>query len=642
MPPLQPFAAVWSRGGRRDELLKTPEPTAQGDASSQPPSPPRPRFRIKRRNASNLNAPTQQFLASVAAADIPVPSIEEPRVLDEEMHDTLYPMSELSDLDDMHMPLTPHGVPGRMFSPPKTPAPGVVPSLSPKQYPNWSIESTLSSLESSPDYESSRPSTAHSTHTSTSLLSSFSLSSEELNQCPSPEIEKADQSGDVSTNEDPEKTIRAPQSISTSKRTLRKAAWTRPMSQHLWTTYMMYLQDPKVTPFRLGRSGIPPHGVCLRVARGAKRTWKGTKSGSSTPTGQSSGTFVQWPHTCAATRAHLRELCKTNARSSARNDQYLPHSPTPYGRTVARYWNRRTATGRSPSVFSGKDMVMSLAVSTSESMHPQGPLAQLTSSAPEPQPEELPPPPTYTEAFPPFPGHEPLESEATQLASPFTTRSYGPSSSSSLPSSFVVGSDAHRQSHTTGPRRALKSPVRLTRSRSTQKRRSHQPLLEPRRIKRPSLGSDLWVDPSTIRSEASPEPRRPEFSTTLDEGESNLHVPRANLEELFEASRPKQPAREPTIGLGTLAPPAEAPPRLGSPFSLNNSSHSFPNRHTHSSSIDIGTIRRSYNTYQQPHHVGDDGPVTRSSLTARLAYIDERLKDFRRRGQPRRRSESPL
>ncbi|KAH7171072.1 hypothetical protein EDB81DRAFT_837619 [Dactylonectria macrodidyma] len=643
MPPLQPFVAAWSRGARCDDMLKTPEPTTEGDA--QPPSPPRPRFRIKRRIVSNLNAPTQQFLASVAAADIPIPSIEEPRVLDEDMADGMYPMSHLSDMEDL--PLTPHDDAERMFSPPKTPAPGLVPSLSPKQYPNWSIDSTLSSLESSPDYESSRPSTAHSTHTSTSLLSYFSMSSEELNQCVSPDTEPADPIAELSPAEDADKTIKAqPSAVSRGK--LRRAPWTKPMSQHLWSTYMMYLQDPKVTPIRLGKSGIPPHGVCLRVAREAKRSWKGSKlkamadpeSGSTTPTGQSSGTFVQWPHTCAATRAHLRELCKVNARTSARNQQYLAPSPTPFGKSAVRFWNRRSAPARSPSVFSGQDMVMSLAVSTSDSMQLQGPLAQLTSSRPDPQtdlePEELPPPPSYTEAFPPFPGHEPLESERAPLASPFTTRSYGPSSSSSLPSSFVIDSDLHRQSHTTGPRRALKSPVRLTRSRSTQKRRSKQPLLEPRRIKRPSLGSDLWVDPSSIGEGPSTGPLMPEFSSTsLDERDS-LFVPRTNLQGLFGSLRPRSPQpRQPAM----LGLPAEAPPRLGSPFSLTSSSHSFPNRLTHSSSIDMGTIRRPFNTVQQH---ADNGPVTRSSLTTRLAYIDERLKEFRSRGKPRRRSESPL
>ncbi|KAM5355958.1 hypothetical protein ACJ41O_002604 [Fusarium nematophilum] len=642
MPPFQPCVAPWPRSARRDDFPRTPEPAL--DSVAQPPSPPRPRLRLKRRNASNLNAPTQQFLASVAAADIPIPSIEEPRVLDEEMADTMYPISQLSDMEDI--PPTPHGGSDRMFSPPKTPAPGVLPELSPKQYPNWSIDSTLSSLESSPDYESSRPSTAHSTHTSTSLLSYFSISSDELSQCASPEDEHPEHFGELSCAEDNDKTIKpTPRAI--PRDTLRRAPWTKPMIQHLWSTYMMYLQDPKVTPFRLGKSGIPPHGVCLRVAREAKRSWKGSKaqanadqtSGSITPTARGNGSpYLQWPHTCAATRAQLRELCKMNARTNARSNRYLAPSPTPYGKSAARFWIRRSAPARSPSVFSGQDMAMSLAVSTSDSMQLQGPLAQLTNSQSDAQSDELPPPPPNFEACTLIAGFEPSELERAQLASPFAAASYGPSSSSSLPSSFSVDTRLQRQTHTGGPRRTLMSPVRLTRSRSTQKRRPKQPLLEPRKTKRPSLGSDLWIDPASIPDISSTNEHvhlhedQPRLSS---EEADKLLAPRKNLQELFEASRPT------IAGQDTVAPPAhEAPRRLGSPFSLGGSSFSFPNRLSHGSGVDLEGSRRPFATVQQSSE--NNAIVTRSSLASRLAYIDERLKDFRRRDQPRRRSESPL
>ncbi|KAJ4271996.1 hypothetical protein NW762_000706 [Fusarium torreyae] len=630
----QSLAPPWARSARRDDIPKTPEPALNGE--TQPPSPPRPRFRVKRRNASNLNAPTEQFLASVAAADIPIPSIEEPRVLDEEMADTMYPISHYSDMKGL--PLTPHGGSDRMFSPPKTPAPDALPALSPKQYPSWSIDSTLSSLESSPDYESSRPSTAHSTHTSTSLLSYFSISSDDLSQCVSPDNEDVDLLNDLSTADDNSKTLK-PSRTEVPRDTIRRAPWTKPMNQHLWSTYMMYLQDPKVTPFRIGKSGIPPHGVCLRVAREAKRSWKGSKaqgnidlsSGSITPTQGTAGPYVQWPHTCAATRAQLRELCKMNARSNARGSHYMAPSPTPFGKSAVRYWNRRMVPGRSPSVFSGQDMAMSLAVSTSDSMQLQGPLAQLTNSQPEPQSDELPLPLPNNELLEPVP-----EPQRTQLASPFGARSYGPSSSSSLPSSFVVDSKLQRQTHTGGPRRGLMSPVRLTRSRSTQKRRSNH--LEARKIKRPSLGSDLWVDPASLVDLSAPEDQftipQSEPEITPDEIEKAF-VPRKNIQELFEASQPPPTQQQ------TLAPPfGEMPPRLGSPFALGGSSFSFPNRLSHGTGPDPDAARRPFATVQQSGE--SNNGVTRSSLASRLAYIDERLKDFRRRDQPRRRSESPL
>ncbi|KAM0341332.1 hypothetical protein ACHAPU_010075 [Fusarium lateritium] len=627
MSHFQSLTAPWPRSARRNDLPKTPEPAMDGE--TQPPSPPRPRFRIKRRNASHLNAPTEHFLASVAAADIPIPSIEEPRVMDEEMADTLYPISHFRDMDDI--PFTPHGGPERMFSPPKTPAPDALPALSPKQYPNWSIGSTISSLESSPDYESSRPSTAHSTHTSTSLLSYFSISSEDLSQCISPDNEHDGFVKEVPVVDDNSKTLK-PSRKEASKETIRRAPWTKPMNQHLWSTYMMYLQDPKVTPFRIGKSGIPPHGVCMRVAREAKRSWKGSKaqgnvntSGSITPTQGTAGAYVQWPHTCAVTRAQLRELCKMDARSKARGSQYLAPSPAPFGKSAVRYWNRRTVPARSTSVFSGQDMAMSLAVSTSESMQPQGPLAQLTSSKHEPQIDELPLP---------TPNHETLEPPKfprTQLVSPFGARSYGPSSSSSLPPSFVVDSKLQRQTHTGGPRRGLMSPVRLTRSRSTHKRRSH---IEARKIKRPSLGSDLWVDPASLVDLSA---TNDQFITPQTEPEMkpDVVVPRMNLQKLFEASQP------PTTQQPTLAPPfGDMPPRLGSPFVVGGSSYSFPNRLSHGIAPDNEAFRRPFATVQQSSESSHG--VTRSSLASRLAYIDERLKDFRRRDKPRRRSESPL
>lgn len=554
----------------------------------------------------------------------------------------MYP-SHLRDMTGI--PLTPHGPSDPIFSPPKTPAPGALPSLSPiPQFPNWSIDSmTLSSLESSPDYESSRPSTAHSTHTSASLLSNFSVSSADLSQCVSPETEHADHFGEV-LSEDFEKTIKAEPSASSndSGEGRRRLPWTKPMVQHLWSTYMIYLQDPKVTPFRLGKSGIPPHGVCLRVAREAKRSWKGSKAqtynghaiGSLTPTVHNAGAFVQWPHSCASTRAQLRGLCRMDARTKVRGNQHLVPSPTPYGKSAARFWGRRSASARarSLSVFSGQDMAMSLAVSTSDSMQLQGPLAQLTNTRIDPQPEELPPQPSRSDyQLAPVPGFEPLESERAQLSSPFVAHSYGPSSSGSLTLSFAVDAKLQRQTHTGGgPRPALMSPARLTRSRSTQKRRPKQPLFEPRRTKRPSLGSDLWVDPATITTtdHASQLPAQ----TSFDDVE-NMLAPRKNLQQLFEQSQPSLTRLAPLTSL------VDAPLRLGSPFSMPGSSFSFPNRLSRAPDVDVDAVRRPFATVQQPT---ENSPLSKSSLASRLAYIDERLKDFRRHDRPRRRSESPL
>ncbi|KAJ0313864.1 hypothetical protein COL5a_007196 [Colletotrichum fioriniae] len=652
MNPEHSGAATLPKGFRfhdpNQQNPKTPEPSAM-DEELQPPSPPRPRLRLKRRVASNLNAPTTHFLASVAAADVPIPSIEEPESAgpdtQTQFSSMTYPViHNLNDLDELAL----HKLRGRRFSPPKTPAPGAAPSLSPRRYPNWSIDSAFSSGESTPECESSRPSTARSTQTSASLFSRFSLTSEDL-QCISPETDASDhvKHSFFDAVEEPIE----PSSSSKPKTKRRKAPWTKAMSDHLWATYLTYLQDPKVTPFRTAKSGVPPHGVCLRVAREAKRSWRGPKggrkshnpkSGSSTPTIETC-TFLQWPYTCASTRAHLRDLCKLKAASSsARTSKFLANSPTPFGRTAARFWNRRSTPARSPSVFSAHDMSMSLTLSTSEAMQPQGPLAQLTKSEPEPAQESM------TEPFPLFPMEfskldAPLE-DRPRLGTPFMANSYGPSSTGAL--AAAVSSVPQRQNQSLGHRRTLQSPARLTRSRSnTQKRvgRPRQASHEPRKTKRPSLVSDLWTEP--MPSESLPKtPVKPEveFSSTDRNSHDDLFVPRTSLSGLFTAPMQIPASRLQPANLPDpfLAAPNAPPARLGSPFPGTKTSFSFPNRFTQPEEFDHGTIRPFATIQQQAS--GDGGSAPPRNLADRLAYIDERLRNFRRRDSNRRRSESPF
>ncbi|KAG5993654.1 hypothetical protein E4U43_003430, partial [Claviceps pusilla] len=653
----------------------TRSPPARLRSPSSPRSPPaRLRFRLRRRAATQRTAPTTQFLASVAAADVPLPSIEKPQVYDnEDMLSIAYPTIPQLDRFD-HALLADQPGPGRTFSPPKTPAAELAPSLSPKQFPDWSLDGALSSPESSPEYESSRPSTARSTQTSSSLFSQYSFASDDLSQCASPESDHYERFGHFLAPEDADKTIKPAthQARCATSAKSRRAPWTNPMSQHLWSTYMTYLQDPKVTPFRVGKSGIPPSGVCMRVAREAKRSWKGSrpqmkpdnKSGSSTPTAESAGPFIEWPHTCASTRARLRELCKAHSATTGRQFQYLSNSPTPFGKTANRFCARRSVPARSPSVFSASDLAMSLSVSTADSMQIQGPLAQLTSS--------------QTEPFPPFQWQPSQPSSATEqsgcpslgeagvggdlqqswtprLGSPFMARSYGPSSSSGLTGSLINDSSGirRRQSHSVGTRRGLGSPVRFdpqNRS-SLQKRRSRQSILEPRRIKRPSLGSDFWIDPSVDGdAECNPHQKLGEFSSTDSKQRDNLFVPRTNLQELFEASTPATThggltgsASFPTTT--ALASSCQTvPARLGSPFTATRTmSNSFPSRHSRTVSsppLDVAAAFRPFATV--PNQSGEmrnnDGTKfstsasnsSKTPLMDRLAYIDERLKTFRR------------
>lgn len=637
--PLRQPAAPESSAARRSLPPKTPEPLADSnDSQPQPqraPSP-RPRFRLRKRTASSNNAPaTKQFLASVAAADVPIPSIEEPSVLDEDMmiDTTQHSVADFHPVDFLHGA---HKDPSkRPFSPPKTPAPGIVSSLAPHQYPDWSLDGALSSLESSPEYESSRPSTARSTQTSSSLFSRYSVTSAELSQCVSPETEFTERFGSLLSADDAYKSARPRVPSARS----RKAPWTRSMSQHLWSTYMMYLQDPKVTPVRIGKSGIPPNGVCLRVAREAKRSWRKSRNyvargRNTTPTAESSAPVSEWPHTCAATRGHLRDLCKIKAGSAVRDQRYFSRSPTPFGRTANRARNRRSVPVPSSSVFSGSEMARCLTICTSESMQINGPLAQLTASQPEhDRANDTPTVADTTSSL-----EVPSIPSRGRLGSPFGARSYGPSASNSLSGAFEFGQDLQRQTHTTGPRR-LASPARLVDSRpSSQKRR--QGILEPRRRKRPSLGTDFWTDPSDNNTAHSLKSRRSfaEFSSTASHKRDAMFVPRANLQQLFESSARSTP-RDDNMEVTTPSQAAQTdgPPRLGSPFTGANTSLSFPNRYSSPARMEMSTIRRPFATVQQT----PEGSSAKSTLATRLAYIDQRLQDFRRPHQESRRSQSP-
>ncbi|OTA54286.1 hypothetical protein K449DRAFT_401112 [Hypoxylon sp. EC38] len=582
---------------------KTPEPSTPCD-ELQLPSPPRPRLRLKRRNVSHhLNAPTQQFLASVAAADVPIPSIE------------------VEDPDNMGMEIYEH-IQMRTFSPPKTPALELAPTSETK-YPDWSVGSewSCSDIESSPEYESSRPSTAFSTQTSTSLFSQFSHASKDAD-CINPELKgfeltqlKSHASTDASNKERP-----------------RKAPWTKAMDSHLWSTYMLYLQDPRVTPIRLGRSRIPPNGVCIRVAREAKRSWKGSKSyltadmksGSNTPTAESSQPYIEWPHTCAATRAHLRELCRIKATSSP--GQYKSASPAPFCKAAQRRWNRKSIPATSPSVFSAHDMAFSLAMSTSETMKPGAPLAQLTSSGNDPCPQPIRDVARFT-----TPTEQEMPSaDVPQLPSPVIAKSYGPSSSSFLAADISLP----RQSNTLGARKLLKSPVRLTRSRSgTQKRRSVKSLDDLPR-KRPSLAAAFWKE-----SENSYDQEQNESSESYIQGD-DVFAQKPQREETsasrIESSKPF------VISATSSLTPSVQPRRLGSPFSGAGSSYSFPNRLSAPINFNLTALRRPFATVQPIQERSGTQSPPRSSLASRLAYLDQRLRELRNRGGDRRRSQSPL
>ncbi|KAE9381950.1 hypothetical protein N431DRAFT_320891 [Stipitochalara longipes BDJ] len=643
--------------GFRFHEPRTPEPQAEDEP--QIPSPPRPRLKVRRRNVSNLQAPTDHFLASVAAADVPIPTIELPQVTQNISEDQDMPDRE--DFSNTSGLLAPQPQDYKFFSPPKTPMP-TFPSEEGASRPDWSM-GTPSPAE---DYFQ-RPSSALSNASSDDSFysgSRFSRPSDD-GSCTSPESDIADPfQFPISKAKGKSLTLDEPVRLTTlngklRSKTRKDAKWTQAQSAHLWSTYLLYLQDPTVTPFRIGASCVPPEGVCHRVARETKRSWKGQKvapvlrrssrlssvvssrasekSGSLTPTGEKPKVYAAWPHSSAATRNHLREMCRNKDNTPVSRHRHMQsRSPTPFTNKTVRA--RQTPEPRG-SMFSTIDIAMSLTTSTAESMQPDGPLAKLAVDNSEDTP-------TLTSSFPPLEVFKPLsfgesrglginldENRGRRLGSPFTARTYGPSSSTTL-NTFDRPSPPRTQSDTvSGPQ--LRSPLRFEQPRSlngTQKRRAQHDLeeeLSPNgAIVRPSILNEQ------LFSAGTPLNQRRVRSRGFSLGdEAFRHREPGISPSKFEAPPPRMrfpsPTPLPPKPAPKLLPSATFEPRLGSPFTEAGPS-TFPRRLFQDPTA---TVRRSaFATMHQTRRSIEsfdfgEGP----SLQSRLEQLDMKLKQIRER-----------
>lgn len=281
---------------------------------------------------------------------------------------------------------------------------------------------------------------------------------------------------------------------------------------------------------------------------------------------------------------------------------YFSRSPTPYTNTTAR-WARRSTPGSAFSPFETHDMSKSLVMSTSDVMSLGGPLARLTNSMPDsPKPKA-----------PNNVGHqarsgadlEPSISERRSLGSPMDAKSYGRSSSASLSDVFRLPEDAgRRRTHTVGAQPMLQSPVRLSRP-STQKRKTRQ---DHEVRKRPSLSIDTWLDPG--------------FLTGLEADANTFDMKRA-----ANQARTARRLTLPSIDTGLAVSQhnvvsVASPPRLGSPLSF-----SVPNRLSQPTDFEASPFEARFSTGNQPRISNATEPVS-MDLASRLAYLDQRLKEF--------------
>jgi len=180
----------------------------------------------------------------------------------------------------------------------------------------------------------------------------------------------------------------------------RKTKWTEAMDAHLWRTYALYQQDPRRTPFFVLPGQVPPLGVCYKVARETKKSWKDaklrgdfatprprTRQRTPVPQGETSNrsdamrTSVPhtWPASESATRRRLRELCRENYGPAAKNPYHHHHQQrhTAGVDTKARPSSGFQAPAPRDAFPTTRNMALSLATSTASSMRPTGALASL-------------------------------------------------------------------------------------------------------------------------------------------------------------------------------------------------------------------------------------------------------------------------
>ncbi|KAF2031022.1 hypothetical protein EK21DRAFT_64187 [Setomelanomma holmii] len=325
-------------------IPQTPEPEPQPE-ELQPPPPPRQTLKVRRRRITMVQ---QYDDVDFAGDQRPIPTIEAPELHSEaslDLHSLAPPQ------DDAY--LSSGFTFQRMVSPPKTPVHQMRTVMSYDEPHDWNDIDQSSQSETS-----SRP-TSSSGFSDSSMSSRGSIESfmSRGGSCTSPEEEMTDPflafSPDVKYGQ-PTSPLPAFQPMRPAKRLKLRATFTEDMDYHLWMTYMKYLQDPTVTPFKALPGTVPPNGVCHRVARMARKTWKGPRparlatrsstqygsrsgtpdtirplrSGSSTPVARASKSFLRYP-TEKQCRKRLRDLAKQKPSLSAHYQRLLRRSPSP-------------------------------------------------------------------------------------------------------------------------------------------------------------------------------------------------------------------------------------------------------------------------------------------------------------------------
>lgn len=496
------------------------------------PQSPRPSnaYRFKRRSRPGVNSMFQYNKGLISSGDIPIPTIETPIVVEPPE-----PVVQQRGTEPAEGYLAPFATRPFMTLP-RTP---ILQQRRLALADGWNA-----SIHRDLGDSITRPMSTCSLLSDSSDDSNGSLTSYPAGDgsCTSPESDAPDPFKFASIRKSKAKNwatlARNNESIQTGLSTKQiRVNWTREMDKHLWSIYHIYLQDPTVTPFKMLPGTAPPLGVCHRVAREAKRSWRGSKtslrnpstmidppnvddsvkaaatfgrspgspdtiradrSGSNTPTGSATAKAPSWPKSSSSTRRRLRHLCKSKPTIAPHYQRLLQsRSPSPFSsssRTQSSSQSRLSEVSspfeQQTSSFNTRDIQLSLTTSTAASMQPRGPLVQLGSenaTNPAPQQEWFNEPPVPWASPTAIPsdvidadvgGNEESMLAPASLGSPFGYHTWGPSRSRQRirPStSTIQSSDAS----TLGP--SLRSPVRFSDTfpypgAGVQKRRARYPL----------------------------------------------------------------------------------------------------------------------------------------------------------------------
>ncbi|GAB7360833.1 hypothetical protein MBLNU230_g0819t1 [Neophaeotheca triangularis] len=394
--PLPPAMAPRFSDNHNHIIPKTPDQLQEQPPAMNPPPPPRQAYRVRRKRAS---------------APAPFQIYEEPDVTSTDATDNIIPTIETSEpASDMSSPVL-HATPSahgllaplpalrRLVTPPKTPAPRLNDGFHPtgQHAHEWDLinDSNRPTFERTGSVGSSFSDSSVSSYGS----SAFSLPNE---SCTSPESASTDpfMEDDYEGSEDkisfsPKEEGGSAKRIKTHNKGIK---WTPEMDEHLWMTYMKYVSDPTLTPFKMLPGTAPPLGVCHRVAAKAKKTWTPKRAttpsnldnimaSSPAPRGGSPDTIrptdgsagkdskqPKWPRSESATRRRLRHLCKRKPFLACHYQRLLrTRSPSPF-LSSSSVSHSSSSTVMAPtqqsSALSGRGTGLSLATSTAPSMQP--------------------------------------------------------------------------------------------------------------------------------------------------------------------------------------------------------------------------------------------------------------------------------